>query len=142
MAKLKPGFSLLELLSVILVIGILSTLIFMSLKGVQSNARDARRVNDVKQMQNALELFFASEDRYPTQGEFILNTSLKSPNTTRVYMPKLPKDPMITESSQEYTYTVMPGNTSYTLVYKVVKNTGALTVGICTAVPGNICRRP
>lgn len=59
------GFTLVELLVVIAIIGLLSTLAVVSLGSARSRARDARRISDIKQIQTALELYFADQGAYP-----------------------------------------------------------------------------
>ena len=62
----KLGFTLIELLVVIAIIGILSSVVVASLNSARKKARDARRVDDVKQVQLALELYFdANSGKYP-----------------------------------------------------------------------------
>jgi len=55
MKKQKEGFTLIELLVVIAVIGMLASIILVSLGPARARARDARRVSDVRQMSLALE---------------------------------------------------------------------------------------
>ncbi len=66
----KKGFTLVELLVVIAIIGILATLAIVALQQARQNARDSKRVADIKQMQTALELFANQYGRYPTEEEW------------------------------------------------------------------------
>ena len=50
--KFLTGFTLLELLVVIAIIGILASMILASLTNAKRNARDTRRISDVKQIQS------------------------------------------------------------------------------------------
>ncbi|MEK7608826.1 MAG: type II secretion system protein [Patescibacteria group bacterium] len=61
----KKGFTLIEMLIVIAIIGILSSIVLVGLGPVQRRGRDARRISDLKQVQNALELYFNKCGYYP-----------------------------------------------------------------------------
>jgi len=54
--KKRKGFTLIELLVVIAVIGMLASIVLVSLGPARAKARDARRVADVRQMSIALEV--------------------------------------------------------------------------------------
>lgn len=54
---LQKGFTLVELLVVVAIIGLLAGIATVSVNSTRVRARDARRIADVKQMQNALELY-------------------------------------------------------------------------------------
>jgi len=62
---IQKGFTLIELLVVISIIGTLSSTALVSMKGVRERARDARRVQDLEQLQRALELYYSDHNRYP-----------------------------------------------------------------------------
>jgi len=59
------GFTLLELLVVIAIIGILVALGTVSYSMAQKKGRDARRLSDLKEIQNALESYYAINGSYP-----------------------------------------------------------------------------
>ena len=59
------GFTLIELLVVISIIGVLSTVAMTSLNGARAKARDARRISDVEQIRNALEIYRETYGHYP-----------------------------------------------------------------------------
>ncbi|HHH12272.1 MAG TPA: prepilin-type N-terminal cleavage/methylation domain-containing protein, partial [Candidatus Moranbacteria bacterium] len=61
----KKGFTLIELLIVIAIIGILASIILVNLAGARAKARDAERLTQIKSVQNALELYFLDNNRYP-----------------------------------------------------------------------------
>lgn len=61
----QAGFTLVELLVVIFVIGILSALILTNLVGVRGRASDASLKNDLYQLKTALRLYYNDFQRYP-----------------------------------------------------------------------------
>jgi prepilin-type N-terminal cleavage/methylation domain-containing protein len=60
------GFTLIELLVVIAIIGLLSSVVLASLNTARMKARDAKRMADIRQIQNALELYYDVHGYYPT----------------------------------------------------------------------------
>jgi prepilin-type N-terminal cleavage/methylation domain-containing protein len=64
----RKGFTLLELCIVIAIIGILSTIAFISLNRARAKARDAKRIGDMEQLQTILELYAADhQNEYPNE---------------------------------------------------------------------------
>lgn len=61
----KKGFTLIELLVVISIIGLLSSVVLASLNTAREKARDARRITDIRQVQNALEIYHSQFNAYP-----------------------------------------------------------------------------
>lgn len=67
--KNYKGFTLVELLVTIAIIGLLATIAFVSLNRARVKARDAKRLSDLRQLQSALELYFSDNGKYPDPGE-------------------------------------------------------------------------
>lgn len=61
----KRGFTLIEILIVVAIIGVLASIVLVGLGPAQRQGRDARRLSDMKQMQTALELYFQKCGFYP-----------------------------------------------------------------------------
>jgi len=62
----QQGFTIVELLIVIIVIGILAALVLVTFTGVQQKARNTERVTDVKAIASHLEVYNAQNGKYPT----------------------------------------------------------------------------
>jgi prepilin-type N-terminal cleavage/methylation domain-containing protein len=56
--KSSKGFTLIELLVVIAIIGILATIVLVSLNSARTKARDTRRLSDMQQMSLAMEMYY------------------------------------------------------------------------------------
>lgn len=97
----KPGFTLLELLVVMAILGILSTIGIGSFLSSQVKSRDARRKGDLKAISQALEMYYNDKGEYPDEDSFRITAC--DPDVCDwgsewslgeiVYMPQLPKDP-------------------------------------------------
>ena len=64
--KKQTGFTIVELLIVIVVIGILAAITIVTYGGVQDRARDTRRISDIKSIQEAIELHYLQTGSFPT----------------------------------------------------------------------------
>lgn len=67
MRKNMSGFTIIELLIVIVIIAILAAITLVAYNGVQVKARDSARSESVAQLQKALESYFVINGSYPTQ---------------------------------------------------------------------------
>lgn len=62
----KQGFTIVELLIVIVVIGILAAIVIVAYNGVQSRGRFVKMQTDIKSMQRYIEAYNATNGSYPT----------------------------------------------------------------------------
>lgn len=113
----NKGFTLVELLIVVAIIGILSTLLTANFIGVRQRARDGQRKADLRQVQSALELYRADHQAYPGSiANCLTGTSLMSPDcATSTYMKKVPTDPNGSGYYNSGSYYYTSNGTTYTL---------------------------
>ena len=64
--KEQSGFTIVELLIVIVVIGILAALVITTFSGIQQRARNTERQTDVNAIAGQVEAFYATTGAYPT----------------------------------------------------------------------------
>jgi len=112
----KKGFTLIELLVVIAIIGLLATIVMVSLNSARKKARDTRRRGDLKQVSLGLEMYYDTNGGYPsTSGAWWGNCSSYGshgtsgasgwvPNLAPTYMPSLPLDPNSPNAGACYLY--------------------------------------
>jgi len=87
MGKTK-GFTLIELLVVIAVIGLLSTIVMVSLNSARAKARDARRKEDLKSIRTALEMYYNDNNNIPKRA--VVLTEVIVMLTARLVLPGYP----------------------------------------------------
>jgi len=61
----KKGFTIIELLVVMVVIGILVTITVVSYSGLQQRSRDSERASDITQIKIAIEKYHSDKSGYP-----------------------------------------------------------------------------
>ncbi len=59
------GFSLIELLVVVSIIGLLSSMVMIQVAKARMVARDTKRASDIQQISKALDIYFIDNDSYP-----------------------------------------------------------------------------
>jgi prepilin-type N-terminal cleavage/methylation domain-containing protein len=141
--KRKKAFTLIELLVVIAIIGILATLAVVALQNARQNARDAKRIADVRQMQTALALYYSAYGEYPTSTgsqpahEALIGIGVGGLGDFIVPVPQAPSpadgDCELTENT--YMYEQTEGGDSYLLQYCLGKESSGLSSGLSYASP-------
>lgn len=65
----QRGFSIVELLIVIAIIGLLGSLILVQMQAGRARGRDAEREQEIKSLQNALALYIVNTGKYPPSNQ-------------------------------------------------------------------------
>lgn len=114
MRQSRSGFTIVELLIVIVVIAILAAITTIAFNGVQQRARDSQREHDITTIRKAIDLFRADKGGYPvcgTANAYSAGGALAGSTASNcltaalvpTYLAKLPTDP-INSGSYQYFY--------------------------------------
>lgn len=136
------------------ILGVLVTVAVVSFRSSQVRGRDAQRKSDIKQMSNALELFYSDYSKYPSEVGGIMQGCPYNPSngtgascswgddeftdSKTTYFKEVPKDP---SEGHIYYYKVVdpPQNQKYQL-FAFLENTEdpACIEGNCTTPPVSV----
>lgn len=97
------GFTLIELMTVIAIIVILTAIVLPNLNAARIKGRDAKRISDLKSIQLALAVYY---DSHRSTGYPLSLDALVSSATS--YLPSMPKDPQLNSS---YIYSALGSGT-------------------------------
>lgn len=160
--RLNKGFTLIELMVVVVIIAILTSIVVSSFSQAKARSRDAKRISDLAQIQLALELAFDKCNIYPTFGTVnnrrvlitssVVNNGCINPETRANYLmsdfiSSMPTDP---STGSLYLYENYQNRFDYRLMAVLetmdgvpaggtIGNVGNIT---CTSHPRNYCVGP
>ena len=145
--KNQKGFTLIELLVVIAIIGVLSTIVLVSLNTAREKARDVRRVSDMRQVALALEMYYDDNTStgYPGTAGVDSWAAMETAIEGGGYIASVPTDP----GTGTYQYYVAADKQRYILNATLedganaalADDIDALTLG-CTCTDPEYCIQP
>src|SRR3990172_228272 len=127
--RLRLGFTLLELLVVITIIGLLASVGLASYSRAQARARDARRQSDLTTVRNSLEIYYAENNSYVSTSDIWRDASEALSVLDPIYIRGLPDDPG-GAGSVPYRYTSVSNGQGYCLAANL--ETADTTQSSCT----------
>ena len=97
--SVAPGFTLIELMVVILIIGLLATIVVQNLRSATDKAKRVKAQADIAQIKSGLDRYYLDVGSYPSTDQG-LNALVSAPSGGNVphdwqgpYLEKIPPDP-------------------------------------------------
>ncbi|MES2749719.1 MAG: prepilin-type N-terminal cleavage/methylation domain-containing protein [Patescibacteria group bacterium] len=127
-SKHFKGFTLVELMVAISIIGILSSIVYANFGEARKSSRDDIRKTSLKELQLAIEFYKAQNDRYPAAGCSVAAGSYAEASASCTdyitglvpdYIPALPRDPSSENTAgQGFMYRTDASGDDYKLMVK------------------------
>jgi len=117
----NKAFTLTEIILAVMIIGLIFSIVSVSLAELRRSSRDTRRSSDIAQIQLILEEYYRDEGTYPDS--LIPGESLLGP-TGKIYLTKIPQNPQPASDQcefKEYQYLKYQNKNSYFLDFCLEK---------------------
>ncbi len=116
--KSHKAFTLIEVLIVIAIIGLLTTIVLVSITSTRAKARDNRRMAELLTLAKSLEFYYSEQGQYPESADWIkVEENATFTTAMAPYISRTPEDPSY-DSANEYSYQYTTETTGG-LEYKV-----------------------
>lgn len=139
------GFTLIELMVVIAIIGILSAVVLASLSNSRAHARDAKRTTELRGLANALEMYVTDTGSYPNTPTAASNcgTAVACVGGLTMLVPTyfatLPTDPTRNNTSGNFAYCGSASQGVYLLLMTPEKTNAPCYMSFAPPVSGQNC---
>ena len=102
--KSHKAFTLIEVLIVIAIIGLLTTIVLVSITSTRSKARDNRRMAELLTLGKSLEFYYSEHGQYPESADWIkVEENATFTTAMAPYISRTPEDPSYNPAN-EYSY--------------------------------------
>ena len=114
MTMRKRGFTIIELLVALAIIGLLASIVVASFGSMRERGRDARRMKDIESLQSGLAVYHATNRTFPIS---VSTTTLTGADAVSLALiaegsfPAVPVDPQ--HPTRSYTYSTNARGTEY-----------------------------
>lgn len=112
----QGGFTTIELVVILIIIGVLLALVLSTRAGIQQKERNSQRQDDIKELRDGLEGYFARTNRYPTLAD------LNSDSWRQANVKNIQADAFRDPSSNSDTFADKPAKHAYS--YTVTSASG------------------
>ncbi len=134
----QKAFTFVEIMVVVAIIAVLATLVIINIQSVKISGRDLKRVSDVNEIRNALNLYYSKYSQYPT----MITPGQQFAVGSVIYLEKVPNNPSPQTDNgcpnKDYDYSQINGGISYTLSFCLGYKQDAIPAGINKAIPEGI----
>lgn len=133
------AFTLIELLVVVAIIALLAVLILFSVENIRAKSRDARRVSDIKSIQEGLAMYHNDYQLYPVADGYITGSDVLSNGLVGdEVMQAVPIDPLNKTMEgviYKYYYQSVQGKTYLIEYYLETDSVQSKSKGLNAVVP-------
>ncbi len=154
--KSEAGFTLLELLVVLAIIGMLAGVVGLAVNQARVKGRDAKRTGDMRQFITALDQYYIAHGTYPTGTASTVGSGsmLSDPGTfdsaeepmIPAFVPMMPVSPIPGDGScnptgpggNDYWYEATMDGLTYTMTFCLGKGTESWPAGTRYATPEGV----
>lgn len=153
-SKNQKGFTLVELLVVITIIGILATLLIANFSSSRARARDARRKADLQSLKTALQLYYNDRQVFPgdsgseingcgANGDLPCSWGSSFSGNGEEYIRQIPTDPLNIPGTYVYVYEQTDGGNGFRITGRLENSsdedssTSQLRCGVSPVIPNN-----